>query len=116
MDPTASGRIAVLTIIAGILLLSVVSWYSDPEMKDIVRFAITCVLCWFLYKGKNWARWVFGILFGLAGLFSLYAFFALPLESNVKTVIGAMSVFYTVSPIILFTPKIIGPYFDASDT
>ena len=60
--------------------LSIYSWLPNPELKDYVRTGIACILLWFLYQGKNWARWTVGVLFALGSAFGIYALARLPLS------------------------------------
>jgi hypothetical protein len=41
----------------------------------IVRFCLTCVIAFYLAKGKNWARWLHVTLLGAAFIYSVVSFF-----------------------------------------
>ena len=44
---------------------------------QLVRFGLTCLLAYFLAKGRNWARWLTVVLLGLGCVISLVSFIAL---------------------------------------
>lgn len=75
----ATGRWLVVAVIVLTLTLSV-ALAIDPSnlaassarlRQQIVRLLLISVLSVFLYSGANWARWVGGIFFALAGLASI---------------------------------------------
>ena len=74
------GRRLLLTIIALMLAISLATivFYNTvvgPERvtQQIVRFALTALLSFFLYKGHGWARWVTVLLTAIAAVTSFIA-------------------------------------------
>jgi hypothetical protein len=73
-----SAKNIVVSIIAAdlmfTLILILIRWFLLSEAKDMdmARFFVHCVLCWFLFKGKNWARWVFVVLSALDGIMEIF--------------------------------------------
>lgn len=68
-----SARSIIIAIIVFILFSSVLSWFPSPDVKDVARFFINCTLCWFLFNGKNWARWTLVVLLAMAGTMLIFA-------------------------------------------
>lgn len=102
---------AVLVIIAGFIALSVYSWFPVPEAKDIVRLLLNCVLCWFLYKGVNWSRWIMAVLSLLASGVAAIAVINLSNLTVASLGLVVMLVFYSVSAYILISQKFIKKHF-----
>ena len=104
-----SGRRLVVAVIAATLTTSVIviatfnmDQGSDRLPLQIVRFLLTLGLCFLLYRGTNWARWVAGILFGLTGLGSLAGGFALLSAHKPGLAMIALGFVYSASAIVLF--------------
>ena len=110
----SSAKKIVLSIIAAILVLSVLSWFPSPEPKDIVRLCINGVLCWFLFKGKNWARWVFVVLLALGGAIAALAISSGHNGAGKSVVLLVMSVTYLASAGLLTFSKSVTSYFSAT--
>lgn len=92
----------VVPIIVGFLLIPVFSLLLQPGTPSGIRFALSAALCWFLYKGANWARWVMGVLCALGGLASVY--FALEQSSAAaRFIFVVLMVFYLPSAFVLLT-------------
>lgn len=54
----------LLFIIIVTLLISGVMGLATLKPASGARFLLQCFLCWFLYQGKNWARyWLIVIYF-----------------------------------------------------
>jgi len=62
--------VIVATLTLSVLVIVVFNTIQGAQRlpRQIVRFFLTVGLCVFLYRGANWARWVAGGLFTLAGL------------------------------------------------
>jgi len=78
MTNVQKGRLIVIGIIvttlvtdAAIILFSLAIEGTDPLATQIVRFVLTSLLMWGLYRGSGVARWIAIVLFGLAGLLGL---------------------------------------------
>jgi len=72
------GRLIVIGIVvttlgidAALILLSLAFRGMDPLGTQVVRFVLTSLLMWGLYRGNGVARWIAIVLFGLGGLFGL---------------------------------------------
>lgn len=111
-----NAKTAVLIIAVGFLVLSIFSWFPNPEVKDYVRTAISFVILWFLYQGKSWARWLMGVLSALASVFAVYALATLQLEPIQATPLLVMATFYVAASFLLLSGKIVGPHFDSNGT
>ena len=109
---TPSAKSIVVSIIAVILVLSIFSWFPSPETKDIVRFFLNCVLCWFLFKGKNWARWIMVILLTLAGTMVFFVMVTSPQDMEKAIVLYVVSFSYLVSAALLVFSKAVAGYFE----
>lgn len=107
----ASAKKIILSIIAATLVLSVLSWFPTPEPKDIGRLCINGILCWFLFKGKNWARWIFVVLLALGGVIGVFGITAGPSGIEKSIVLLVMSVTYLASAGLLVFSKSIASYF-----
>jgi hypothetical protein len=118
---TEAGHRLVLTVIVATLTLSVlviVASYTiqGPQRlpRQIVRFFLTVGLCVFLYRGANWARWVAGILFAVAGLGSLVDGVGALTISVAGLALLAMGLVYVASAVILlFVPTVQAFFGDA---
>ena len=78
------GQKVVLAIIATTLLVSLTNIVvvlvvggERPAPRDFGRFVLTALLCFFLYQGRSWVRWVLGGLLGLGAIFAAVAGLAL---------------------------------------
>lgn len=102
-----SGRKRTILLSISILLVSIHTIYfyhsNKPELdnakltQQIVRFLLTAVLLYFLFKGKNWARIVSSILFSVAILGSLVALFTLNAPIVAKTPLLVMLFVYSMA-------------------
>jgi hypothetical protein len=103
----AIGRKRTVLISISILLVSIHTIYfyhsNKPEVdsakltQQIIRFLLTAVLLYFLFKGKNWARLVSSILFSIAILGSLIALFTLKGSFIAKTPLLVMLFVYPMA-------------------
>ena len=104
----------VISVIVGFVWFSVVSWFPDPDARDFVRTFFGCVLCWFLYRRANWARWTIGVLSLLAVLASI----PLLLSGNVSIaraiLVLVVVIFYGYAAFVLLSGKYVAPYFTPS--
>lgn len=111
MNSSNLGRNAVLIVIAIILFVAALSILLQPDAPSVVRFFLTCILCWFLYKGRNWARWVFAILVVLAVVLVMFAVITIPMPPIGYVILGALISVYGGTLVALFHPKLGAPYF-----
>jgi hypothetical protein len=96
-----NGRTIVLVIIAGSLLLSaiIIGAYcivlgTSRLPIQLVRFALTIGLMWWLYRGSPAAKWITVVCFGLAGAVGIVSllFDARPAAVVIK--LGALYLFF----------------------
>jgi hypothetical protein len=69
---TIPGRDLILVLILVLLLMSggftylYVQQFGTGQLpSQSVRFFFTCLICWFLYKGHSWARWLLVLLLSI---------------------------------------------------
>jgi hypothetical protein len=108
-----SAKSIVVSIIAVILVLSVFSWFPTPEPKDIGRLFVSCVLCWFLFKGKNWARWALIVLLAIGGTMLVSAIATGQAGIEKTIILYVMSFAYLASASLLAFSRIVAGYFSA---
>ncbi len=102
----------LVTIIAGLILacsIAVIVTYNltvGPHKLpfQVIRFALTCLLCWSLIRGWNPGRWITAILMGLAGVGSLLGGLGLIGRSVNGISLMAVGLLYCVCVAGLFTP------------
>ena len=105
----------VVTVICVVLLgLSFFSWLPSPEPKDFIRTGLNIVLMWFLWQGANWARWVVGVLSGLAAMTMAVFLYGIEIQSTEMLLLWIMGAVYAAISILLISGWIIGPYFKKS--
>ena len=61
-------------------------------ITGIIRFAITALILFFLYRGHKWAKWLIVILMFFAGIFSVLA-----LSSVLAKVLGLLFVAFGIT-------------------
>lgn len=79
------GKKRTIQISISILLVSIHTIYFYHSVKEdfdttkfatqMIRFALTCLLLYFLYKGHKWAKNISIILFSLAAIGAVIGFF-----------------------------------------
>ena len=114
------GRRIVLAVIVATLTMSVLiivtfNAVQGPQRlpQQIVRFFLTVGLCVFLYRGANWARWVAGILFAMAGLGSLLGGVAALTTSMAGLGLLVMGLVYVASTVVLLLVPTVRAFFGA---
>lgn len=115
MGSVLKGKRTVISIIIVMLLIEIVTIavttpiYASSKGMDfasfkltqgIVRFLLTCLLLFFLYKGHGWAKWVIAILSLIGGVFSLILTIG-----SFNIVILLMGVIYTMISIVLIVSR-----------
>ena len=96
-------RKLVLLLIGGFLAISLMSWFPGPDIKDVGRFLLNCALCWFLWKGANWARWIMGVLAVLACVLGVVALLRTSMQMGVLISLVAMTFFYGFAAYVLLS-------------
>ncbi|MEJ7137426.1 hypothetical protein [Amphibiibacter pelophylacis] len=110
MNHTAARKI-IFSIIVVFLVLSVLSWFPSPQPKDLGRLCINGVLCWFLFKGRSWARWCTVVFLVLAVMFSASMMIAGQVGSEKMIVLAVVSVVYLTMAGLLVFSKTVADYF-----
>lgn len=97
MENVQKGRKQIITIIALTLAVSIFTILFTNLVSEtgrfvvqIIRFYLTSLLCYFLYKGKNWARILMIILLGIAALISIIGI----VSFIISPILGAVSLLY----------------------
>jgi hypothetical protein len=106
-------RKVVLLLIGGFLVVSLMSWFPGPDATDIVRFLVNCTLCWFLWKGANWARWVAGVLAILACGLGAIVLLRTPMQMEAMVPLVAMTLFYGFAAHVLLSLQWVRSHFMA---
>lgn len=101
----------IIAIIFGFICFSVLSWFPNPEVKDIVRTAIGVILSVFLYLGYSWSRWVMGALSALAAIIGIVALLSLSGDIRQIIVLAIMSCFYCYAAFYLLNPNLLKSHF-----
>ncbi|THF67078.1 hypothetical protein E6C76_01435 [Pseudothauera nasutitermitis] len=110
---TLSAKSIVVSIIAVIIVFSVLSWLPSPEPKDIGRLFVNCFLCWFLFKGKNWARWTLAVLLAAGGTMIVFVMATGQPGIEKSITLYLMSFAYLVSAGLLSFSRIVASHFAA---
>ncbi len=111
---TRPGRGLVVAVIVATLTMALLADIVSLLMRgpaqlpqQLVRFALTVVLCVFLYRGAAWARWVSGVLFALGSVVSLVggiAYLSTNTASLLLLLLGA--VYAACAVVLLFIPTV----------
>ena len=101
----------VIGIAFSFILFSVISWFPNPETKDLVRTSLAIILSICLYLGYSWSRWVMGILSALAVLTCLVSLSAVSGNTGQLTIISLMLVFYGYAAFYLLNPQLLKSHF-----
>ena len=111
-----NNRKVLVTLITGFLLFGLLSWFPGPDAGDIVRFAISCVLCWFLYQRANWARVVMGVLSVLGVLVGAVFIVKAPVKYELLAVLTIVVAFYGFAAYVLLSQRFTVPSLAGTDT
>jgi hypothetical protein len=72
---------------------------------------VNCVLCWFLFKGKDWARWSLVVLLAMAGTMLIFAMVVGPPGKERVVALYVMSFVDLVSAGLLAFSRTVSGYF-----
>jgi hypothetical protein len=115
-----TGEKLVVTLISATLLLSacVIAWRSLPPgagrlSTSVIGFLITCLLCFFLYRGREWARWICIVLFSISGIRGLIhlASFGISIQNPFLGIAFAAIAFYLFAAGVLVFSSSVRAYF-----
>jgi hypothetical protein len=101
----------ILVLIGGLLAISSISWFVGPDAKDFVRFLLECVLCWYLWKGANWARWVVSVLAAVACVMLAVSALRAPVQGAAAAVVIAIALFNGFAAYVLLSRKWVAAHF-----
>lgn len=106
----------VIGIAFSFILFSVISWFPNPEIKDLVRTSLAIVLSIFLYLGYSWSRWVMGILSALAVLTGWASLASVSGNTGQLIIVGSMLAFYGYAAFYLLNPNLLKSHFKSENT
>lgn len=98
--------ISVVTIVTFNVILG-----SGRLPQQLVRFALTLALCFFLVRGRPWARWVSVALFLIAGIGSVVGSLDLFGKSLGAWALLAMGIAYLYCSGVLLGPASVRAFF-----
>jgi hypothetical protein len=107
-------KVIVVAIICGFIGFSALSMIGSVGTQEVVRFALNCVLCFFLYKGLNWARVTMGVLALLAA--GVAIFYVVQRGMSAPLLLIPMGAFYGAAAGALLFGKDLRGYFRPSNT
>jgi hypothetical protein len=97
-----------------VVLLSILSDQSITKyLQRGVRFLITCILAYFLFRGARWARWVTIVIALLVAVYSVLSLVLLPPSVSIffrgwVLVIGLFNLI--IGLLLLFSKGIVGHF------
>lgn len=105
----------VIGIAFSFILFSIISWFPNPETKDLVRTSLAIVLSVCLYLGYSWPRWVMGTLSVLAVLTCFISLTAISGNAGQLTILILMLAFYAYAAFYLLNPNLLKSHFRNTD-
>lgn len=110
-----NGRSTVIYVIIFIVMNELVTaGFGDLGIGLIIRWALTLGLCYYLYQGRNWARWLTGALSGFAGAAGVIAGFILLTQSLLGIFLIATSLADIGCAVALVFGRGVAEYFENS--
>ena len=114
------GRNLTIRIFVSVLLISIYTIVtyqivvdtadSKKLIQQIIRFSLTALLIYFVFKGKQWAVTVFTVLFSLGIIMSFVSLFSTaPLASKIPLIV--MTIIYSLAVYHLNFAKSFKEYF-----
>ena len=126
MDEKAKrGRTIVFVFIAMFLLMSLtISLVKDllippaPSTigNQVFRFILSVVLCWFLYDGRGWAKWILVCLLALGSMFGLVGAFSLLGKTSFAWIVLTTSAIYAAWAFILALSPSVSAFMEFRNT
>ena len=89
--------VATLSISAAVIAWTTLATGPEKLPVQLVRFALTVLLCVFLFRGASSARWIAIVLFALGGLGATVGGFAILRESAFGLLLLAMGAAYLMN-------------------
>lgn len=105
----------LFSLVSIVLLLTLTGGAS--LVPRAVRFVLTCVLSFFLFRGASWARWFAGISSALGAILSVVGWFGLasanvPMFSILGIWMVVMAIFYGWVAFMLLVDKDVSQHFN----
>lgn len=100
----------IIGIMLGISLISVIFFSSDKMITGIVRFILTGLLCYFLYQGRSWAKWVTAVLMLISAAIGLLGALAILIKPLLGLYSLMMAIAYGISGIVLIVSKSVNEF------
>lgn len=105
----------IFSLVSIVLLLALTG--GDKVVPRGIRFVITCIFAFFLWRGAGWARWLVGILSLLGVITSIIGFFSLSAAgASMSSILGVwmvvMAAFYAWVAYVLLLDKDVGSHFN----
>ena len=105
----------VFSLISILLLLALTG--GDKIAPRGIRFVLSCIFAFFLWRGAGWARWLVGNFSVLGVITSLIGFFGLnAVGASMFSILGfwmiVMAVFYAWVSYMLLLDKDVGAHFN----
>lgn len=82
--------------------ISVSGLSSDKLITYATRLTLAVLMFYFLFQGKNWAKWLAGILFAISGFLGLVSGFYLLGDNPRSMLLLILGVVYLASAYFLF--------------
>lgn len=96
-----------LLVSLGTMLLTTLATGPQNLGQQAIRLLLEIGLYFYLYQGRNWARWVAGSFLGLAGLLGVIAGMALLSQSPFALLlILQAAIFFSCMAVLFFIPSV----------
>ena len=123
MGEYKKGKIQLMVIIALLLSVSIITilftnmWTGTGDIsKQLIRLSLTIALCYFLYKGKKWAKNITVFLLGISVLFGMLVILIFLTNPFLVIVMLIYTSVYVACLIMLSASKHINEYFIQKNT
>lgn len=101
----------ILLLIGGLPAVSLVTSLLEPDARDLVRGPLECALCWYLWKGANWARWIAGVLAAGACVMLTVSVLHSSMQVEAVVVLVVLALFYGLAGYVLLSRKWVATHF-----
>ena len=106
-------RVIYLVLIASLIANFFIYYYSGSQRLavQVVRFILTALSCFLIYKGYNLVRWILGITLALGALVSVIGIVQLFSEGKFSLVSILLGVIYGYCAMLLLFSKKVSAFF-----
>ncbi len=94
-------------------LLNQISGVNENFFVWVVRFLLTCLLCYFIYNGHSWAKWLSIVLLGITCVLSLIGTLSIFLSLLLGLQSFLLFAAYLTVILILLIPQSVRDYFNS---